>query len=103
MQTCTTRLLLGALLPALLTLSACDKRTSGAEEALLWVQPMRDHPVHRLMQAGFLDRCKELKVKCDVVGNPSATAFDVAATIPLADAALARRNYSAIMVYAVDP
>lgn len=64
---------------------------------------MRDHPVHRLMQAGFLNRCRELAVQCDVVGNPSATAFDVGATLPLADAALAKRDYDAVMVYAVDP
>lgn len=34
-----------------------------AEKSLLWVQPMRDHPVHRLMQAGFLAKCKELGYK----------------------------------------
>ena len=33
---------------------------SAADIHLLWVQPMKDHPVHRLMQAGFLDKCKEL-------------------------------------------
>ncbi len=43
------------------------------EKALLWVQPMRDHPVHRLMQAGFLAECKKLGYTCEVVGNPSAT------------------------------
>ena len=91
------------LLPVLLTLVACSKPPVSNETALLWVMPMRDHPVHRLMQAGFLNRCQELKVKCDVVGNPSATAFDIAATIPLSDAAIAKQNYSAIMVYAVDP
>lgn len=94
------------ILSALLALSSCGRqaeepKTTGP--ALLWVQPMRDHPVHRLMQAGFLDRCRELAVTCDVVGNPSATAFDVGATLPLADAALAKREYSAVMVYAVDP
>jgi len=94
------------ILSTLLALSSCGRqadtpKTTGP--ALLWVQPMRDHPVHRLMQAGFLDRCRELAVTCDVVGNPSATAFDVGATLPLADAALAKREYSAVMVYAVDP
>jgi ribose transport system substrate-binding protein len=34
---------------------------------LLWVQPMRDHPVHRLMQQGFLDKCKELGYTCEIV------------------------------------
>ncbi|MDZ4753069.1 MAG: substrate-binding domain-containing protein [Phycisphaerae bacterium] len=87
----------------MIVLTACNRSAPVGGEALLWVQPMRDHPVHKLMQAGFLDRCRELKVHCDVVGNPSATAFDIAATIPLADAALARRRHSAVMVYAVDP
>jgi ribose transport system substrate-binding protein len=98
-----SRLGTAALILALLVSSACGGPAPADGEALLWVQPMRDHPVHKLMQAGFLDRCRELKIHCDVVGNPSATAFDVAASIPLADAALARRQYSAVMVYAVDP
>ncbi len=91
------------LIGSLLALNACGGPAPAEGEALLWVQPMRDHPVHKLMQAGFLDRCRELKIHCDVVGNPSATSFDVAATLPLADAAIARRQYGAIMVYAVDP
>ena len=44
---------------------------------------MRDHPVHKLMQAGFLDECKKLGYTCEIVGNPSATNYDVAASIPL--------------------
>ncbi len=100
MQTAARRLL---ILSTLLLLGACGDRTGARGTALLWVQPMRDHPVHKLMQAGFLNRCKELGIECEVVGNPSATAFDVAATLPLADAALARKDYAAVMVYAVDP
>ena len=57
---------------------------------LLWVQAMKDHPVHRLMQAGFLNKCKELGYICEVVGDPSATNWDIPATLPLAEAALAR-------------
>lgn len=94
------------LVLAALGLASCSRHEAPSEApkpALLWVQPMRDHPVHRLMQAGFLNRCRELGVTCDVVGNPSATAFDVGATIPLADAAISKREYSAVMVYAVDP
>ena len=100
MQLGISRLL---ILCAGLALTACGSSTQPQGTALLWVQPMRDHPVHKLMQAGFLNRCKELRIDCDVVGNPSATAFDVAATLPLADAALARKSYAAVMVYAVDP
>jgi len=70
---------------------------------ILWVQPMRDHPVHRLMQAGFLAKCKELKDNCEVVGNPSATNYDVTASIPLAEAAMARTKFDAIAVYGPGP
>jgi len=68
---------------------------------LLWVHPMKDHPVHRLMQAGFLNRCKELGYHCEVVGNPSATAADVSATIPLAEAALSRTRFDGVAVYGI--
>jgi ribose transport system substrate-binding protein len=73
------------------------------EVSLLWVQPMKDHPVHRLMQAGFLDKCKELGYVCEVVGDPSATNWDIPATIPLAEAALSRTEFDAVGVYGPDP
>ena len=91
------------IVSALLALGACRQAAEPVGTALLWVQPMRDHPVHKLMQAGFLNRCAALTVHCDVVGNPSSTAFDVAATLPMAEAAMAKREYAAVMVYAVDP
>eukprot|EP01036_Dinobryon_divergens_P019635 gene19635-26835_t len=74
-----------------------------ADIHLLWVQAMKDHPVHRLMQAGFLDKCKELGYTCEVVGDPSATNWDIPATLPLAEAAIARTKYDAIGVYGPDP
>jgi ribose transport system substrate-binding protein len=74
-----------------------------ADIHLLWVQAMKDHPVHRLMQAGFLDKCKELGYICEVVGDPSATNWDIPATLPLAEAAIARTKYDAIGVYGPDP
>ncbi len=81
--------------------------TAGLAEAsdvhLLWVQAMKDHPVHRLMQAGFLNKCKELGYSCEVVGDPSATNWDIPATLPLAEAALSRTKYDAIGVYGPDP
>lgn len=70
---------------------------------LLWVQAMKDHPVHRLMQAGFLDKCKELGYTCEVVGDPSATNWDIPATLPLAEAALSRTKFDAVGVYGPDP
>jgi ribose transport system substrate-binding protein len=69
---------------------------------LLMVQPLRNHPVTRIMQAGFLNRCRELGDACEVVGNASATSLDVSATIALAEAALARQRFSAVGVFALD-
>jgi len=77
--------------------------SQAADIHLLWVQPMKDHPVHRLMQAGFLNKCKELGYTCEVVGDPSATNWDIPATLPLAEAAIARTKYDAIGVYGPDP
>jgi ribose transport system substrate-binding protein len=94
------RALLGA---AALTVGLGAAPSFAAEKALLWVQPMRDHPVHRLMQAGFLAKCKELGYTCEVVGNPSATNYDVSASIPLAEAALARTQFGAVAVYGPGP
>ncbi|MDB5539525.1 MAG: ABC-type sugar transport system periplasmic component-like protein [Devosia sp.] len=74
-----------------------------ADVNLLWVQAMKDHPVHRLMQAGFLDKCKELGYTCEVVGDPSATNWDIPATLPLAEAALSRTKFNAVGVYGPDP
>ncbi len=96
------RTLLAAVLAA--GAIAAGSTASRAEgKNILWVQPMRDHPVHRLMQAGFLARCKELKDTCEVVGNPSATTYDVSASIPLAEAAMARTKFDAIAVYGPGP
>jgi ribose transport system substrate-binding protein len=88
---------------AVLALAAASGIGHANDKKLLWVQPMRDHPVHRLMQQGFLDKCKELGYTCDVVGNPSATQWDVAGSLPLAEAAIARTKYDAIGVYGPDP
>jgi len=95
--------LLGVLLLST-GMAACggsaDTDTQGIN--LLWVHPMKDHPVHRLMQAGFLNKCRELGYHCEVVGNPSATELDVPATIPLAEAALSRTRFDGVAVYGID-
>jgi len=81
--------------------------TSGAGEdkqiSILWVQPLFTHPVHKIMQAGFIAACKDLDYKCDLVGNPSATSYDITASIALAEAAIAKTSYDAIAVYGADP
>ena len=88
----------------LLFVSACGRQDAASQSvSILWIQPLRDHPVHKLMQAGFLQRCAKAGISCEVVGNPSATNFDVSATIVLADAALSRQQYAAVAVYSTDP
>ncbi|BCP51964.1 hypothetical protein K32_05810 [Kaistia sp. 32K] len=96
----STGLTFGAAIAALLALS---QASPAAEKNLLWVNPLRDHPVCKIMQAGFLDKCKELGYACEIVGNPSATSFDIPASIPLADAALARTQFAAVAVVGNDP
>jgi ribose transport system substrate-binding protein len=77
--------------------------SSAASLNFLWVQPLRNHPVHRLMQAGFLNECVKLGAKCDIAGNPSATVYDVPASVALANAALAGKHYNCVAVYDPDP
>ena len=74
-----------------------------ADTSVLWVQPMLQHPVHRIMQAGFETKCEELGLTCDMVGNPSSTSYDVAASVTLAEAAMATTDYDVIAVYGPDP
>lgn len=104
-MTVTKRTLVKGLITAAALVAGLG--ASGATYAqdinLLWVQAMKDHPVHRLMQAGFLDKCKELGYICEVVGDPSATNWDIPATLPLAEAALSRTKFDAVGVYGPDP
>jgi ribose transport system substrate-binding protein len=75
----------------------------GRPKTILMVQPMKDHPVHRLMQAGFLAECKRLGYTCKVVGNASASQWDDVGSLPLVDAELARKKYGGVAVYPVSP
>lgn len=55
------------------------------------------------MQAGFDAECQARGMTCDMVGNPSATSYDVAASVALAEAAMAKTKYDVIAVYGPDP
>ena len=55
------------------------------------------------MQAGFEAGCKADGYVCTLVGNPSATTYDIPATVALAEAAMAKTKFDAIAVYATDP
>jgi ribose transport system substrate-binding protein len=80
--------------------AAADGGNGADKGKLLWVQPMRNHPVHRIMQGGFLSECKRLGYECEIVGSEQ---LDMPATAPLADAVLSKGGIKAIGVYAYDP
>lgn len=97
---------------ALLALAACgggsdgDSGASGSgpdKVSILWVQPLFTHPVHKIMQAGFKSTCDEKHYNCVLVGNPSATNYDISGTVALAEAAMVKQKFSAIAVYDADP
>jgi len=64
--------------------------SSGKAVKILWVQPLFTHPVHKIMQAGFKAACAQDHYSCTLVGNPSASNYDIPATVALAEAARAR-------------
>jgi ribose transport system substrate-binding protein len=72
----------------------------GSKGKLLWVQPLRNNPVHRIMQGGFLTECKKLGYSCEIVGSEE---LDMPATAPLVDAVLSKGGVKAMGVYGYDP
>ena len=91
--------------PAIFVGTSANAATSykGRPKSILFVQPMKDHPVHRLMQAGLLAECKKQKFYCKVVGNASASNWDDVGSLPLVDAELATRKWGGVAVYPVSP
>ena len=65
---------------------------------LALIQFLKGHPVHRLMQLGFEEGCKELGAECDMLLTDSTSPVDM---IPLAEQALAQ-GYDGVVLYAVD-
>lgn len=94
-------MLAGLLLPVLI---GCGGTSGGSGTSapikLLWVQELIGHPVHRIMQSGFMTECKKLNVQCELVG---ADTVDIPATNALADAALAKGGFKGVARYAFDP
>jgi ribose transport system substrate-binding protein len=72
----------------------------GSKGKLVWVQPLRNNPVHRIMQGGFLTECKKLGYSCEIVGSEE---LDMPGTAPLVDAVLSKGGVKAMGVYAYDP
>ncbi len=79
--------------------SGSKSASSGSRGTLLWVQPLRNNPVHRIMQGGFLSECKRLGYGCQIVGSET---LDMPSTAPLVDAVLSRGGVKAMGVYAYD-
>jgi ribose transport system substrate-binding protein len=82
---------------------ASSPPVTGKKISILWVQPLFTHPVHKIMQAGFKSACDAAGDTCTLVGNPSATNYDIPATVTLAEAAMAKTKFDAIAVYDADP
>lgn len=83
--------------------SSSTSTEPSASKNFIWIQPLRAHPVHKIMQAGFLSECKKLGYHCDIVGNDSATTVDIPQTISLAKTALASKDYAGAGIYLTDP
>jgi ribose transport system substrate-binding protein len=80
--------------------ASTTKSSGGSKGKLLWVQPLRNNPVHRVMQGGFLTECRRLGYSCEIVGSEE---LDMPATAPLVDAVLSKGGVKAMGVYAYDP
>jgi ribose transport system substrate-binding protein len=80
--------------------ASSSANTSTDKGVLLWEQPLRSHPVHKIMQGGFLSECKKLGYTCQIVGTE---AVDVPGSNALAQAALAKGNVKGFADYAFDP
>lgn len=71
---------------------------TGTSHRIALIQFLKGHPVHRLMQLGFQDGCKDLGYQCDLLLTDSTSAVDM---VPLAEQALAQ-GYDGVVLYAVD-
>jgi len=80
------------------TTTAAETTAAGKVYNLALIQFLKGHPVHRLMQLGFTEGCKDLGVKGDLLLTDSTSAVDM---IPLAEQALAK-GYDGVVLYAVD-
>jgi ribose transport system substrate-binding protein len=82
------------------TTTTASSSGGGSKGKLVWVQPLRNNPVHKIMQGGFLSECRRLGYTCEIVGSEE---LDMPATAPLVDAVLSKGGVKAMGVYAYDP
>ncbi|MCL4425534.1 MAG: sugar ABC transporter substrate-binding protein [Actinobacteria bacterium] len=68
-------------------------------KTLLWVQPLKGHPVHQLTQIAFAEGAKKLGYKFEIIGTEQ---WDVQSTIALVEAAMAK-GAAGMVVWAGEP
>jgi len=78
--------------------AAAETQPPAKPYRLALIQFLKGHPVHRLMQLGFQEGCKDMGYQCDMLLTDSTSPVDM---IPLAEQALAQ-GYDGVVLYAVD-
>jgi ribose transport system substrate-binding protein len=71
-----------------------------SKKVYYWIQPLKGHPVHQLTQIAFLEKCRELKMTCQVIG---ASLLDIPQTIALAEEILSRGDAAGMAIWAGSP
>lgn len=80
------------------TESATTETTAAKPYKLALIQFLKGHPVHRLMQLGYIEGCKDKGAQGDLLLTDSTSAVDM---IPLAEQAMVK-GYDGVVLYAVD-
>lgn len=75
------------LLFASVILLSSNALAGGEDKSLALIQVIKGHPVHHIVQLGFLEKAKELGYKAEVVGTDD---FNDADTVSLGEASLAK-------------
>ncbi len=79
---------------------SCNRSSAQSHvKKFYWVQAVRGHPVHRITQAGFREKCKELGYDCEIIGPDSS---DVAEATAMAEQVLARGDAAGMAIWGTD-
>lgn len=75
------------------------QNAGASSKRLLWVQPLKGHPVHQLTQIAFMEGCAKAGYTCEVIGTEK---WDVQATVDLVEAAMTK-GVAGVAVWAGEP
>ncbi len=67
-----------------------------AGKKFYWLQGLMGHPVHQLVQKGFMEGCKQQQIDCEIIGTPND---DIASALTLVGQANAKGNMAGISVW----